>query len=65
MADTGVFRHLKPESRVQALCLDEAEAAGDDVVDGCMIRCSATPSKLVSFKEFRPSLNDVEICTEQ
>ena len=25
--------HLNPESRVHALCLDEAEAAGDEVVE--------------------------------
>ena len=30
--------YLKPESRVHALCFDEAEAAGDDVVDGRIIR---------------------------
>ena len=49
---------------MHALCFDEAEAAGDDVVDGCIIRWSATASRFVSFKEFRPSLNDVEICIE-
>ena len=56
--------YLNPESRVHALCFDEAEAAGDDVVDGCIIRWSATAFRFVSFKEFRPSLNDVEICIE-
>ena len=33
-----VSLYLKPESRVHALCFDEADAAGDDVVDGRIIR---------------------------